>query len=152
MTTLDKEIELCVKHVTSTDNQYTIIGDFIAKCLLVRMCSKYEIAICEMVRIKLDTITDENFCTKMNRTLERFSLLPDQLEEKILKKFGDTHVKKFSKQISDIRIKYGNMIKNRHSVAHGRDIEFTINEILGAHTDGKTVMYAFKTALEIDNT
>lgn len=151
MAILDKEIELCVKHVTSTDNQYTIIGDFIAKCLLVRMCSKYEIAIYDMAQIKLKTITDENFCATMNKTLERFSLLPDQLEEKILKKFGDIHVKKFSRQISNIRIKYDNVIKNRHSIAHGRDIEFTINEIPDAHTHGKTVMCAFKTALDIDN-
>ena len=148
MAMLDNEIELCMKHIRATNAQYTAIGDFIAKCLIVRMCGRYETTIYNMVQSKMETMTDKDFCSKMNKTLERFSLFPCELEKKILKRFGDKHVKKFSNEIYDIRLKYYNIIQNRHSIAHGRDVEIAISEIPEAHRHGKAVLRAFERALD----
>ena len=152
MSMLDKEIKICIDHVGSTNTRYTVIGDFIAKCLLVRICSKYEIAISEMVRLRMETMTNEAFCNKMENVLSRFSLLSSELEEKILKKFGSEYAKKFNNELdSDLRREYDNLVKNRHSVAHGRDIAFTIDDVYEAHQHGKLVLDAFAKALECDS-
>lgn len=151
MVRLEGEIEMCVAHVDSTDTRYTSIGDFIAKCLLVRICSKYEIAIADMVRQKMKTMDDEAFREKMEKILSRFSLYSYELEQKILKRFGDRYIEKFNNEITnDDRMGYNNMIENRHSVAHGRDIQFTIADIPLAHQHGKLVLRAFANALELD--
>lgn len=119
---LDKEIELCVEHVNATDSRRTVMGDFIAKCLLVRIYGQYEIAIRGAVRLKLENITDEACCRRVNAKLNKFSLFLNELE-KILRQFGNGHVKKFNDEIDgDTRTGYDNLIGNRHSIAHGRDM------------------------------
>ena len=148
---LDGEIEMCVEHVVSTDTRRAMMGDFIAKCLLVRICSKYEIAIAGMVKRKMETIDNETFCEKMEKILNRFSLYSYELEQKILKQFGDKYIEKFHNEVTeDVRVEYDNMIGNRHSVAHGRDIHFTIDDIPQAHRHGKLMLGAFARALELD--
>lgn len=151
MARLDEEIKICMRHVDSTDTRHAVMGDFIAKCLLVRICSKYEVAISKMVRLRMETVTNEKFCNKMENVLKRFSLRSSELEEKILEKFGDEYKKKFNNEIDgDVRTEYDNIITNRHSVAHGRDIAFTIDDIPEAHRRGKLVLGAFAMALGLD--
>ena len=131
-------------------NNYPI-GDFIAKCLLVRICGKYKIAIADMVRQKMETVDDAVFCKKMEKILTRFSLYSCELEQKILRRFGEEYTERFNSGITnDGRIEYDNMIGNRHGIAHGRDIHFTIADISQAHQHGKRVLSAFAFALDLD--
>ena len=88
MTLLDGEIKMCVVHVDSTDVRYTPMGDLIAKCLLVRICATYEVAIVALVREKMGSVDNAVFCEKTERVLTRFSLYSHELEQKILKWFG----------------------------------------------------------------
>lgn len=141
---IDNAIDECEKHLAQSDAYGTEIEAFLTRYLLVLISSCFE--------EKLEEI----FIERASRTNDVFvigyftSEIPNKLKSvgihklsEIMNKIGQHYKDKFINEISSSReaTLYGNLIKNRHLVAHETQAPaMTFREVVEAYNESNVII------------
>ncbi len=146
---IEREIELCEKHLEETASKGTEIDSILAKYLLVYICACYESEFKNIMIKRTASLNDENSKSFVHSLMRRLRVLKLRDIKQNLKKFNRNYPKEFDKRVQDPRIitAYGNIITNRHSFAHGSPIQMPFDEVVDSYKKSKIVLTAFSDVL-----
>src|SRR6266571_2212741 len=147
---IDYAIEVCRKHLDSTNTRNTDVEDFLARFLLVHMCRVYESEIKRFVIERAMHSKDQYLVSYIASTLDRrLRLKIADLKEDILSKFGPEQTEAFNAALDPDDVNYySNIIVNRHAAAHDSGpVTITFEDISRTASQSGRVLDALEAAL-----
>lgn len=158
-TRLDNAVAVCKKHLEDTGTQNTEIESYLVGYLLISISSEFECIIEAMVNQRAARAGDGHLSSFVRAAADRIirSVKIDELSG-LLNHFDPSCKKQFidDPQKQAKQVGYGNIVLNRHSVAHATGTSMTFGELEIAYQDSKELMDCFGKCLgltqdEIDN-
>ena len=130
---VDAAFKVSRKHLDDTKSGSTEIESFLTRYLIVLVCGAFENEIRKLVVDRAMVAKDDDLTTFVTKTISNYrSLKASDLRGKLVGRFGQRHrdgFGKFMSEESEIVTRYNNIVRNRHSVAHGRTVNMTIDEL-----------------------
>jgi hypothetical protein len=146
MNKVEDAITECTKHLTEKNAFGTEIEAYLTRYLLLLIFASFEevleTAFISRAERSGDSFTAEYFKSEMPHKLQNVKI--SKLTE-LFKKFGSIYSTKFSDEVVVALQRevtaYGNIIRNRHMVAHEtRFPQMTFNELKNSYSDSKIVI------------
>lgn len=150
---VESAIKLCKDHLDNTRAKGTEIESILTKYLLVYICGAYEIEIKRMVTQRAGKTGDREIESFVMNTIKTFrSLRMRDIRENLLGRFSDGCKAAFDSKVTgtEAETRFTNIILNRHSIAHGREIHMTFDELVESYYKAGTVLTAIKDALGVN--
>lgn len=145
---VDDAINECKKHLQQKEAFGTEIEAFLTRYLLILISSSFEEELekifIERVNISRDTFLIEYFRGEIPNKLKSVGI--SKLSQ-FVSRFGNKYSEKFKSEISGTReaTLYGNLIRNRHLVAHEtQEPTMTFNEVVNAYQESKVIIDKIK--------
>ncbi len=148
---IDTIIKTCENHILTTNTGGTEIESVITKYLLIYICGVYEIEIKKMLVERAARAKDQEITSFITNVTKTFRNLKIRDIKGILKYFSDSYKQTFASKIdnTEAEARYSNIVQNRHSIAHGIDINITLLELVESYNKADAVLDAIKEALGI---
>lgn len=149
---VESAIRVCKEHLDNTRAKGTEIESILTKYLLVYICGAYEIEIKRMVTQRAGKTGDKEIESFVMNTIKTFrSLRMKDIRESLLGRFSDACEAAFDSKVTgtEAETRFTNIILNRHSIAHGREIHMTFDELLESYYKAGTVLTAIEDALGV---
>lgn len=141
---VDSAIDACRKHLLSSGARGTEIEAFLTVYLLIRICGAYEKEIEGLVVARAKRSKDVEVALFVENTMKDYhGLKVSDVKGKLLAKFGSTFValfEEFLSQEQEAAQLYQNIVLNRHSIAHGKSINITFDELILSYPKSKKVV------------
>lgn len=147
---VENTIKLCKEHLDITCTKGTEIESILTKYLLVYICGAYETEIKKMVAERAAKAGDKELESFIRSTIRTFrSLRIEDIRGSLLGRFSDGYKSSFDSKIlgTEAATRFSNIILNRHSLAHGREINITFDELVESYYKAEQVLNAIKEAL-----
>lgn len=146
MNKVENAIEECEKHLIQTESFNSEIEAYLTRYLLLLISSYFEEelekAFIERAMLKNDSFVIEYFKKEMPQKLKSVGIA--KLSE-FIKRFGNNYKESFDSEITsglaqEVTL-YGNLIKNRHLVAHEtQEPTMTFREVVDAYQKSVKVL------------
>lgn len=150
---VESAIKLCKEHLANTGSKGTEIESILTKYLLVYICGAYETEIKKMVVQRAGKTGDKELESFVRNTIKTFrSLRMKDIRESLLGRFSDVCKATFDGKIlgTEAETRFTNIILNRHSIAHGREIHMTFDELVDSYYKAEVVLTAIKDCLGVN--
>ena len=147
---VENTIKLCKEHLDITGTKGTEIESILTKYLLVYICGAYETEIKKMVAERAAKAGDKELESFIRSTIKTFrSLSIEDIRGSLLGRFSDGYKSSFDSKIlgTEAATRFSNIILNRHSLAHGKEINITFDELVESYYKAEEVLIAIKEAL-----
>jgi len=150
---VESAIKLCKEHLDNTGAKGTEIESILTKYLLVHICGAYETEIKRMVAQRAAKAGDKELESFVRNSIKAFrSLRMEDIRGSLLGRFSDGCRAIFDSKISgtEAEIRFTNIVLNRHSLAHGSEINITFDELVESYYKAGKILTAIKEALGIN--
>lgn len=149
----ESAIKMCKEHLDNTGSKGTEIESILTKYLLVYICGIYETEIKKMVIQRVAKAGDKELESFVKNTIKTFrSLKMEEIRGNLLGRFSDSCKTIFDDKIlgTEAGTRFTNIVINRHSIAHGKEINITFDELEESYYKAETVLTAIQEALGVD--
>ena len=140
---IDDLIDQCSSYLKTMENNGEILGSHLTQYLIVRMYRSFEEQLREIVINRVEKSGDNEIVNYVKIDHKHFrGISTSDIQEKILRKFGQDRLKEFQKKVSKNNIgqSYNSIISNRHSIVHsGGTIYATFSDTVEAYNIGHRV-------------
>lgn len=141
-------MRVCLQHLDRSVDR-DMLEPLFVKLLLVEAYGAYEKTIRGAVDLRMANSDDIEFVRYLGRATERHDMPFGTVSTKhfmvVLEGMSDTADMHLAKEVKKT---YSRLVKNRHSVAHGRKTEITLDELQCMHEMAKGVPLAFAAVLQ----
>lgn len=148
---LEKNIDLCKKHLEDTQHKGTEIETFLTQFLLVHICGEYEKEIKRILINRAQRSGDSQLTSYIEQSISRVrNIKIKEIREKILGRFSDDYLTAFNARTvgTESETRYSNIIFNRDKGAHGSAINMTFDELLVSYEKAKDILNAISDTLK----
>jgi hypothetical protein len=147
---VENAIATCKAHLEKTGDQEPEVAAYLTQYLLILIYSEWEKKIKEIVAKRADRTADVHLSSFVKSAIDRVDIRFSDLKG-LLGKFGSDYKEAFSKRVKlETERTYGNIINNRHDVAHGRrPSTMTFSELQKQFEGSLKVLDAFEKALGV---
>jgi len=151
LTNVEAAIKLCEDHLKNTNTRNTEIESILTKYLLVFICGAYETEIKNMVIKRAGKSGDKEVESFVKNTIRTFSSLKiEEIRKNLLGRFSDAYRICFETKVcgTEAETRFTNIILNRHSLAHGGQINMTFDELVESYYKAEVVLSRVDEALD----
>ena len=146
-------IQNCRDHIIATNSEGSVIESFLTQHILVVMCAEVEQEIISILERRVSHPSDselKNFAVAAGKKVLR-SIGKKELSG-FLNNFGSAAKEHFQNSVSDEKATlYGNVVSNRHKVAHSSGGNITFRELERGIDAALEVLAAVDTAIYVKN-
>ena len=97
---LDADLELCDKHLKTTNSKGTEIESFLTRFLLVHICAKYEMEVKNIITHRVKQTGDKEVISFTEGSIARIrNIKPDDLRGNVLKKFSEDYLERLDNNV-----------------------------------------------------
>lgn len=152
---IDVLLDLCEVHIEERMIVDARVEALLVQGLLVGMCAEFESILKDLTNARGKSLRESGSCDYDVRYADRAfrSASPKNIEGAI-RRFGDSSKHEFERlknEGADAWRAYGNIIRNRNDIAHGRPFNMTLNEVREFYESGHVVLDWFRNALWTSN-
>ena len=142
----EEQIQMCREHLAGSDDRDSLEPLF-ARLLLVSAYGAYERTIRDAVDQRAKNASDKKFLQYLGKATQRYRMPFDSIPTYRLRKPKGPHILDIpiSKKVEDA---YEKISEARHIVAHGGNVDITLEWIQEMHDMAKRVPLAFADALQ----
>lgn len=150
---IDRALEDCEIHLSSTESFGTPIERLLTYSLLVVIYAEFEQTINSLVQQRCDFIEDESLKNLVSECLGSISRIQSGDIGDLLKRFGDDRKASFRSDVMATQANqraetfYNNLITNRHDTAHSLGSNLTFENVKQFYEEGHVVLDFFREAL-----
>lgn len=152
LTNVEAAIKFCEEHLKSTGTKGTEIESILTKYLLMFICGAYETEIKNMVIQRAGKSGDSEVESFVKNTIRTFrSLRIEEIRKNLLGRFSDAYRICFESKVcgTEAETRFTNIILNRHSLAHGGQINMTFDELVESYYKADHVLSCINEALDL---
>ena len=143
MACLDKDLDLCARHVRESGNAKTRLGRLFAGFALGLIYSDYQRSIRAAVIRRTMNCRDADVVQYVEQSLRHSNMSLRTIESSIFAIFGDGHNPKVGALVTDAtRKEYSHLINARNKAMHGEDMRKSLDEVIRMHHVAKGVVHA----------
>lgn len=148
---IDQAIEICEKHLRATGSYNTEIETFLVRFLLVFICSEYEKTINTYIAKRAERSNDARLVAFVQASITnivRGIRLSDLTN--VLSRFGEDLKDRFVAGVGNTEAQqaYDSILSNRHSFAHGGNVQVTFAELQSFYGKSVDVIATFVELIE----
>lgn len=152
---IDVLLDLCRIHIEGRMIIDGRVEALLVQGLLVSICAEFENILKDLTNARGKSLRESGSCNYDVRYADRAfrSASPENIERAI-RRFGDSNKHEFERLKSEGAAAwraYGNIIRNRNDIAHGRPFNMTLNEVREFYESGHVVLDWFENALWTSN-
>ena len=140
---LDKDLDLCIRHVRESGNAKTHLGHLFAGFVLGLIYSGYQRSIRAAVIRRTMKCCDADVVQYVEQSLRHSNMSLRTIESSIFAIFDDDHNPKVGALVTEAaRKEYSQLISARNKAMHGEDIQKSLDEVIRMHHVAKGVVHA----------
>lgn len=150
LTLVDHEIDSCRAHIATTTAGGSEVEAFLTRYLLVRIYAAFEEQIESLLASRIATTADRPVQEFAKHCVDKvFRSIKISEIAGLLGKFGPTCKAEFSSRVTGTvaETMFGNIVLNRHQVAHQTPPAMTLEELVRAYEEAHKVLDAIDEAL-----
>ena len=152
---IDVLLDLCRIHIEERMIIDGRIEALLVQGLLVSMCAEFENILKDLTNARGKSLRESGICDYDVKYADRaFRRASPENIERAVGRFGDSNKHEFERLKNGGAAAwraYGNIIRNRNDVAHGRPFHMTLREVREFYESGHVVLDWFQSALWIGN-
>ena len=143
MACLDKDLDLCARHVRESGNAKIRLGHLFAGFVLGLIYSGYQRSIRAAVIRRTIKCRDAGVVQHVEQSLRHSNMSLRTIESSIFAIFDDGHNPKVGALVTDAaRREYSQLINARNKAMHGEDVQKSLAEVIRMHHVAKGVVHA----------
>ena len=150
---IDRALEDCENHLSSTESFGTPIERLLTYSLLVVIYAEFEQKINSIVQQRCDSIEDDSLRELVSKCIGGVSRIQSSNIGDLLQRFGEQRKTSFRSEITANQANqraetfYNNLITNRHDTAHSIGSNLTFEDVKQFYQEGHAVLDFFRKAL-----
>ena len=150
---IDRALEDCENHLSSTGSFGTPIERLLTYSLLVVIYAEFEQMINSIVQQRCDSIEDDSLRELVSECMGSVSRIQSRNMGELLQRFGAERRTSFRNEIATNQANeraetfYNNLITNRHDTAHSIGSNLTFENVKQFYEEGHVVLDFFRKAL-----
>lgn len=143
MEDLDRDLDLCARHVRESGNTKTRLGSLFAGFALGLIYGVYQRSIRTAVIRRTRNCHDADVVGYVEHSLRYSNMSLRTIESSIFGIFGDGHGPKVDALVTEAaRNEYRQLIITRNKAMHGEDMRKSLDEVIRMHHVAKGVVHA----------
>lgn len=143
MAELDKDLDLCARHVRESGNTKTRLGCLFAGFALGLIYGVYQRSIRTAIIQRTRNCHDADVVEYVEHSLRYSNMSLRTIESNIFGIFGDSHSPKVDTLVTEsARKEYKRLINVRNKAMHGEDVRKSLDEVIRMHHVAKGVVHA----------
>lgn len=143
MVDLDRDLDLCARHIRESGNTKTRLGCLFAGFALGLIYGAYQRSIRTAIIRRTSNCHDADVVMYVERSLRYSNMSLRTIESNIFGIFGDGHSPKVDALVTEsARKEYKQLINIRNKAMHGEDMRKSLDEVIRMHHVAKGVVHA----------